>query len=259
MKRRHVFEFNEAAWLPAAGRALVTDYLRTLSNLIEPFSPQLPLIVRALRYANGEAGVIDLGAGALGPWRHLSGQLNRLAGRRVPVWLTDKHPGPDPAASCRDLPDVAYYPESVDATAVPAEWPGLRVLFNGLHQFEPEAATGILSDVVASGQPVAVMEMLNRHPRDFAALLLSPLLVWWLTPWVRPFSLRRLLLTYVLPLAPALVLWDSLASTLRCYTPDELKAMAQDAGGEHYVWHAGSYRHRGAPVTYLIGYPREPA
>lgn len=259
MKRRQLFEFNEAAWLPASWRSLVTDYLRTLTDLVQPFSPQLPLIARALARAGPSAQVIDLAAGGGGPWRHLSGQLNRLVGHCVPVWLTDQYPAPDSQVHRANRTDVRYYPEPVDATAVPRDWSGLRVLFNGLHQFEPAAATGVLKDAVASGQPIVVMELLRRHPLDLTGLLLTPLLVWCLTPWVRPFSWRRLLLTYVLPVAPLIILWDSLASALRCYTPTELETMARNAGGEHFVWHAGYYRRRGAPVTFLIGYPPQTA
>lgn len=34
MKRRQLFEFNEAVWLPAVMRAWVTDYLCTLTQLL---------------------------------------------------------------------------------------------------------------------------------------------------------------------------------------------------------------------------------
>ena len=67
--------------------------------------------------------------------------------------------------------------------------------------------------------------------------------------------LSRLLFTYVIPVAPLLITWDAVVSTLRCYTPEELLAMAQRAGGGDYQWSAGSYWFRGVPVTYLVGHP----
>lgn len=253
MRRRHLFELNEAAWWPASLRALVTDYLRTLIELVEPFSPQLPLITRALQHAGEGAGVVDLCSGSGGPWRHLSPQLNRLAGRAVPVLLTDKYPHHQAAAL---PPGVEWRLTPVDASAVPADLPGMRTIFDGLHQFTPAAATGILRDAVAGGQPIVVMELLRRSYADLLVLLFTPLLVWCLTPWIRPFSWKRLGLTYLLPLAPLIISWDTLVSVLRCYTPQELRRMGCEAAGDRYVWFADSYRYRGVSVTFLIGYPQ---
>lgn len=259
MKRRHLFELNETAWMPSTLKALITDYLRTLIELTEPFSPQLPLITQALQCADEGAGVVDLCSGGGGPWRHLSPQLNRLAGRAVPVLLTDKYPSITTAALLGCPPEVEWRLTPVDATAVPGCLPGMRTLFNGFHQFMPTVATDILRDAVEHGESIVVMELLRRSYANFLVVLFTPFLVWVFTPWIRPFSWRRLGLTYVLPVAPLIILWDTLVSVLRCYTPQELRHMGQTAAGDRYVWFAGTYRHWGASVTFLVGYPRDSA
>ncbi|MDN5869344.1 MAG: hypothetical protein L0H73_01275 [Nitrococcus sp.] len=245
--------------MPSSLRALVTDYLRTLIDLIEPFSPQLPLIAQALRRAGEAAGVVDLCSGGGGPWRHLSPQLNRLAGRVVPVLLTDKYPGQAASALRGASSAVVWCLTPVDATAVPGSLQGMRTLFDGFHHFTPTVATGILRNAVDDGAPIVVMELLRRSYADLLAVLFTPVLVWGLTPWIRPFSWTRLALTYVLPVAPLIIFWDTLVSVLRCYTPTELRRMGQVAAGNRYVWFADTYRYRGAPVTFLIGYPRDSA
>lgn len=259
MKRRHLFELNDANWLPRALRAWVTDYLYILIALLKPFSPQLPLIAQALRHGDRQAGVIDLCSGSGGPWRHLGPQLNRLAGREVPVLLTDKYPGALDQAQISNQSAIRFHTAAVDATAVPPELTGMRTLYDSFHHFKPAAASAILRDAVQANQPVVVMELLRRSPLVLLAMLFSPVLVWLLTPWIRPFSLSRLFFTYIIPVAPMLILWDTLVSVLRCYTPQELAAMGRDASSDRYQWFAGSYNHRGAPVTFLIGYPKQPA
>lgn len=259
MKRRQWFELNEAAWMPASLRALITDYLRALIELVEPFSPQLPLITQALRRAGERAGVVDLCSGGGGPWRHLGPQLNRMAGRTVPVLLTDKYPGDRVGALPGGSSAAVWCRTPVDATAVPGSMRGMRTMFDGLHQFAPAAATDILRDAVDEGAPIVVMELLRRSYMNLLWVLLTPLLVWILTPWVRPFSWTRLGLTYLLPVAPLIIFWDTLVSVLRCYTPQELRHMGQTAAGDRYVWFAGTYRYWGAPVTFLVGYPRDSA
>ena len=55
-----------------------------------------------------------------------------------------------------------------------------------------------------------------------------PVFAWILTPRMRPFRWSRLLLTYLLPLIPLVVLWDGLVSCCRTRTPQELLALTKD-------------------------------
>jgi len=85
--------------------------------------------------------------------------------------------------------------------------------------------------------------------------------VWLLTPLVRPFRWSRLLWTYVVPVVPAMLLFDGIVSCLRIYRPEEMKAMALEAGGDAFDWEAGTDYPPGSaiPVPYLIGTPKHPA
>lgn len=255
MKRRHLFEFSDLPWWPAPLRALLTDLLHTLIDKVQPFSPKVPLIALALR-ATGQTRIIDLCSGGAGPWLHLKTQLQQACGYDVEVLLTDKFPNASVPSKVAALDGLDYCPTAVDALAVPAALGGVRTLFDGLHHFEPDDAEAIIRDAIRQRQAIVVFEFLQRTWRDALMALLSPLMVLLITPLVRPLSATRLLLTYVIPVAPLIVTWDGLVSELRCYTAAELDAMAKRAGGDDYTWHIGTYRHRGLPVTYLVGYPR---
>lgn len=173
------------------------------------------MIAQALRHGDEHVGIVDLCSGSGGPWWHLGPQLNSLARRQVPVLLTDKYPGEQGRSNFPGQAAIKFHPAPVDATAVPPQLQGMRMLFDGFHHFAPATAGAILRDAVQAKQPIVVMELLRCSPRVFLALLFSPILVWLLTPWIRPFSISRLLLTYIIPLAPLLILWDTLVSVLR--------------------------------------------
>lgn len=254
MKRLHLFEFSDLPWWPAPLRALLTDLLHTLIDQVQPFSPKVALIAQALR-ATGQRRIVDLCSGGAGPWLHLKSQLQQACGHDVQVLLTDKFPSASVPPKLAAVDGLDYCPAAVDALAVPATLDGVRTLFDGLHHFGPEEAEAIIRSAVDDRQAIVVFEFLQRTWRDALMALLSPLMVLVITPLVRPLSLTRLLLTYVVPVAPLIVTWDGLVSELRCYSAEELEAMARRAGGD-YAWHIGTYRHRGLPVTYLVGYPR---
>jgi len=254
MKRRQLFEFTDLAWWPGILRSLLTDYLQVLLKRNRPFAEKSSLIVDALN-STEETQIIDLCAGASGPWHHLVDKLRVDFGRQVPVILTDKYPDSSVARKSSETSDIFYYTQSVDATDVPADLRGVRTMFNGFHHFPPDQARLILRNSVNHRQPIVIFELLQRTRLDFLVMLLAPLNVLLLTPLIRPLTIVRLLSTYVVPIAPLVVLWDCLVSVLRCYTPEELLEMARSVDSDTYNWSAGSYRHKGLPVTYLAGYP----
>ena len=272
MRRRQWIEIADQPWCPAAVRDGLTDYLQFVIDRTAPYAAAGPLLADAFRAASRAAGprsavhdVVDLGAGAGGPWRALAGQL-AAAGAPVRVRLTDAHP--NAAAFARAAAEsggvVTGEPRPVAADAVPADLAGFRTLFSAFHHFPPPLAGRVLADARARGEGIAVFEATRRDARALLFMLLVPLLVLVVTPRLRPFRSSRLLLTYVLPAIPLAVLVDGIVSCLRTYTPDELRALAaavEDAaggpagGGRGYAWTAGEVRAGPIPMTYLIGRP----
>ena len=252
MRRRQLFEFTDLPGLPQLFRGFVTEFLGATLEFSRPFAVKADLLVDALE-ATGDERVVDLCSGGAGPWRWLGPWLRTASNHTARVTLTDKFPDPDSVPA--DVP-IAYWPEPVDASRVPAELKGMRTLFNGFHHFPPELAREILRDAVSSGQAVAVYEALQRTWLGLCVPLFSPIAVLLLSPFVAPFRWSRLFFTYLIPVAPLLITWDAVVSVLRCYTPEELLSMAKEVSDEGYVWSAGAYWKRGVPVTFLVGYPR---
>jgi hypothetical protein len=80
------------------------------------------------------------------------------------------------------------------------------------------------------------------------------LLVLLLTPLVRPLRFWRLILTYVLPVAVPLIVFDGVVSCLRTYTEVELRELTRGLETDTYCFHIGQMRSRGGPrLTYLLG------
>ena len=103
--------------------------------------------------------------------------------------------------------------------------------------------------------PLLAAEAVERSALGFAGVLFSPFLVWAVTPFLRPLSLSRLLFTYVLPLVPVMALWDGIVSVLRCYRPDELRALTAGLD-DRYDWRIERVRRFGPASTVLVGTPR---
>jgi hypothetical protein len=168
--------------------------------------------------------------------------------------------------------------EPVSAFDVPPDLDGIRTLFTAFHHFRPADARRILQDAASKRRGIAVFEPFERTLRmaaslGIASIVLSPLL----TPGIGRMSLGRFVLTYLVPLAPAVAAWDGFVSSLRSYTVPELRDLAASVSAEGFTWEAGqmdlaasvsaegftweagqmpvSILRMQMPLTYLIGLP----
>ena len=133
-------------------------------------------------------------------------------------------------------------------------------MFNAFHHFAPSDALAVLSDAVHARQPIGIFEIPDRRLRTLLSLLvLTPMLVVAVTPFIRPFCWRRLLWTYVVPLVPLACWWDGIVSQWRAYSVLELQRLAEAAGTRSYSWRSGRVPIVSTPgcLTYLIGSPNE--
>ena len=254
--RLHLVEFTDLPGLPRFLRRWLGDYLRGIVTLTRLFEPAAPRIADLLRPTGGDR-IVDLCSGAGGPWPALVRPVEAALGRPVHVLLTDLHPDADTWKWLEEstLSGVTGLPGPVPADDVPAALPGVRTLFDGLHHLPPEAARAVLADAARHGVPLVAAEAVDRSALGLLGVLFSPILVWGVTPFLRPPSIPRLLLTYGIPLVPLLVLWDGIVSVLRAYRPDELRALTAGLD-EGYDWHVERVRARGPASTLLVGTPR---
>jgi hypothetical protein len=259
MKRFHLFEIHDQEWCPRAIRDAETDYLQFVIAKMKGYAPVVPVLAAALQ-RTATRQVLDLCSGAGGPWFWLQPVLARR-GLDVSVCLTDKYPNPGALGASRDLSlayqAFHYHPEPVDVTGVPDELPGFRTLFSAFHHFRPEQARAILGDTVRKHQGIAVFEGTYRSALAMFLMLLVPLMVLLVTPFIRPFRWSRLFWTYLVPVVPLVSLFDGLVSCLRTYSVQELRELTKDLGANNYHWDFGELKGTGGPIpiTYLIGVP----
>ena len=260
MARIHLIEIHEQSWCPAFLRDGTTEYLEFVIRKGRFYQPVAERLIAAVRRV-GARRITDLCSGSGGPWVSLH-QAFADAGIPVEVTLTDLYP--NVAAFERVQSETGLAVElrndPVDATRVPADMGEFRTLFSSFHHFQPAAASAILASAVKAGAGIAVFEASKRSLGMLIGSLLVPLMVLVATPFMRPFRVWRLLLTYLIPILPLLIWFDGAVSCLRTYSPDELRDLVaeMDAGADDYEWDIGEIPASvgRSPITYLIGTPR---
>ena len=161
------------------------------------------LLLAAIRQS-GSRNVVDLCSGGGGPWLSSAWRAARSNGEwPLTVLLTDKFPSTVLRSRLTKSDDsLRMVSEPVDATAVPSELHGFRTIFASFHHFRDDAAVWLLKDAVSAREGIATAEVTSRTFKALAVILLMPWACLLMTPFMRPFRISRLLLTYLIPLIP---------------------------------------------------------
>lgn len=258
MKRMHLFEWEDQEWFPVNVRNYMTDYLQFVANTFKLQDNILPILKKGLKISGGST-IIDLCSGGGGGLKTLSKDL-LCDFPDLKIILTDYYPNLVAFQNTVQFnPAVFSFVEnSVDATQCPEDLKGFRTILTGFHHFSPEMATKILADAVEARQPIGIFEITERHPLMIGAMLtLVPMFFWLATPFIRPFSWERMLLTYGIPVVPFFTIWDGVVSCLRTYSKTELEELTSPFKNSGYYWEIGRIRNENGWNNYLLGYPND--
>jgi hypothetical protein len=105
-------------------------------------------------------------------------------------------------------------------------------MFNAFHHFSKEEKIHILSKIQAAGSKARFVEILQPGLLCFIKVCVACTVgVLLLTPFIRPFSLKRLFYTYILPLGLLSILSDGLVSVLRSGSASDYKKLIEGIPG----------------------------
>lgn len=235
----------------------MTDFLQFVTNQFDLFKGSVPILQKGIEKSGGTQ-IIDLASGGGGAWLKLVNHLKE-PNPNLKVHLTDYYP--NHAAFEKMIQQgngyLTYEKASVNALQVPEQLKGFRTQFLSFHHFKPADAQQILQNAVDNQAVIGIFEAQKRSIAHFIQFFFSPINVLLMTPFIRPFSLGRLIFTYLIPIVPVFVWWDGLVSVLRTYSVAEMEAMTKRLkNGDSFEWEIGAIKT--GPVTnlYLLGYPK---
>lgn len=252
------FEFEDQPWFPEIIRDGMTDYLRFLFHTFKLYEPVLPLIKDALVKTDTRQ-ILDLCSGSGGAMEGIYENLKHTFSADSKIILSDLYPSLPVYKHLHHLTEggISYIDKPIDACYVPRELNGFRTLFSGFHHFEPKKAIAVLKNAVDAGQGIGIFDGGNRSIWMILSLMIiHPILLFFCSPFLRPFSISRLFFTYLIPIIPFCTVWDGIFSIARLYTHEEMLQMAKEASPNNYRWISGKVSNKfGMKIAYLIGSP----
>lgn len=266
MKRIQLFEFEDFSWFPDVLRNGMTNLISVLHRMMG-IDEVLADCIGSVLQAQNISRIVDLGSGSGGPMPEVLKKLHHTKGlENVELVLTDLYPNPQAIKEFNQNKDdkIAYRETPVDATDLKTAPDGLLTMINSFHHMPPREARKILASAAKNGQPILIYEMAENKMPLWLWWLLLPIslvilvvMVFFMTPFVRPLKWHQLVLTYLIPIIPICYAWDGQASMPRIYALEDIDALLEGLHGNDYVWSKGyPLKKNGKKLgTYLKGSP----
>ena len=125
--------------------------------------------------------------------------------------LTDKYPAESVVSN-----DIIYLQESVDVLDMAFEPGKCYTMFNAFHHFDDADKLRIIERIRTAGSRAFFAEILEPNfVFVLKILFITTIGNLLLTPFIRPFSLSRLVLTYLIPLNIFTIAYDGIVSVFK--------------------------------------------
>jgi hypothetical protein len=267
MKRIQLFEFEDFSWFPGIIRASMTNLIVILHKLMGTRDVLSKLLLN-IRQHYDYTRIVDLGSGSGGVMPEVIKKINEtFSGPPVKLLLTDLYPNEQfiHQINKNKSAHITYHSIAIDATDFGYAPAGLKTMINSFHHMPPEVAKNILSSAQNNKEPLLIYEMAeNKIPTILwwlllpISLLILILMVFFMTPFVRPLTWQQLLFTYLIPIIPICYAWDGQASMVRMYTFDDIKELLKDTESEDYTWEMAQAKKKNGKKLgyYILGMPK---
>lgn len=262
MKRIQLFEFEDFPWLPKPIRTGVTNLIVVFHKMMET-GEVIAKLIRETKAKYNFSQIVDMGSGSGGAMPEVVKRLNaHRTEEPLNLIMTDLHPNPGIITRINEKePDyISYRSAPLDATNFSEAPEGLKTMVNSFHHMPPDKARQILKSAQENREPLLIYEMGENFVPTLLWWLLLPLslsilivMVFFMTPFVRPLTWKQLLFTYLIPIIPIVYAWDGQASTVRMYTFKDIDYLLKGLKTENYSWEvAHAQRSNGKKLGYYI-------
>ncbi len=220
-------ELEDYSWFPPILRKYQLDFIGAMASLAHLYHPIGSIVANSMK-SGMLTSVRDLCSGSGTPAIY----VHNLSHCIQFTELTDKFPAEEKFHSANG---ISYEPKSVDVLTHPLDNKKLYTMYNAFHHFSEKEQQDILTQFATTKTNFIFVEILEptivSAIQVFVASTIGQLLI---TPFIQPFSIVRILLTYVLPINILTVLIDGIISVINSKSVKQYQAIIDSVATSHY-------------------------
>ena len=240
-------ELEDYNWFPAELRLWQMEFIGFIVCILKLYKPVVPVLNR-LAATNNIAVIQDLCSGSGEPAVWVAKRLTSS----IPSLLTDKFPNP----RFKNRPGLIYADRSVDLLQLQPQSGNLYTMYNAWHHFTTAQQQQIVSAMAKSQTPFLFAEIIEPGILSYIRVIFSvTIMQLLLAPFVYPFSLRRLLCTYIIPINLITITWDGIISIRRSCSVREYKKRLEAISTSAYAVQVNRVKTFAGHIIYISGSP----
>lgn len=240
-------ELEDFAWFPNRLRKMQVDYIGWLVAAFKVYEKPAEILAQKLAELN-KSELVDLASGNGDPAQFVA---ERIQDKNLTYLLTDRYPS---FGKITD-PRIRVQTSSFDVLNEHAKPTCFYTMFNAFHHFDKSQQLELMKNYGKSG--FMVFEILRPTFFDFIKILITTTILQLIfAPFVKPFSLLRMLFTYIIPINLITITYDGLVSVLKSLSKNHYLELMKNLDTENYTCEyieSGTWY---APVSILYVKPK---
>lgn len=216
-------ELEDYNWFPSCLRKLQLEYVGWISVQLKLYRPILKLLNK---FPSNQW--VDLASGSGWPAFY----IQKNASLQIHYILTDLYPE---SVSNKVKAHLEIKHESVNLLKFEPQVGKQYSLFNAFHHFTSEQQKEIIKKMKEARASCIIAEVLEPSWLCFIQVTLASLIIQPLTAWaIQPFSIVRMITTYLVPIQLITVAWDGWISVMKSKTIQQYNELVTDLADHQY-------------------------
>lgn len=216
-------ELEDYPWFPTQLRKMQLEFVGWISFQLRLYRPVLDIIRRFPSQT-----WVDLGSGSGWPAFY----MQKNASPKIHYTLSDLYPD---SVSDEVKKYLAVENRPLNLLDFQPEQGKQHTLFNAFHHFTSEQQRELIQKMKTAKANCIIAEVLEPSLLSFIQVTLAAFVLQPLTAWgIRPFSILRILTTYILPIQLITVAWDGWLSVLKSKSLKQYQELVKDFSDSEY-------------------------
>ena len=216
-------ELEDYPWFPSNLRKMQLEYVGWISVQLKLYRPLLKEIIKF--HSNQW---IDLASGSGWPAFY----LQKNASHQIHYTLSDLYPD---SVSNEVKKQIEVEREPLNLIDFQPETRKQYSLFNAYHHFSSAQQKQLIKKMKEANASCIIAEVLEPSLLYFIQVTLAAFMVQPLTAWaIRPFSILRMITTYLIPIQLVTVAWDGWLSVFKSKTAKHYKELVCEFSDHQY-------------------------
>lgn len=238
-------ELEDYSWFHPLLRRYQMDYIGSMVSWLGMYRPLIPVAAQMVN-ANDPVVIQDLCSGSGIPAIYMQHHVQLIP----KTLLSDKYP----FIAFTDSEELEYIKSPVDVLALIPQQGICYTMYNGIHHFSPGDQVALVKKMIAGRNSFLFAEILEPGIFTMIKIILTATLLQVFTaPFIKPFSLKRLFFTYVIPVNLFTVMYDGIISVIKSRSVDQYRRLFEGLSVNDFEVSVGRLNNWKGPVIYIKG------